>query len=73
MRDGSLQPGKLCLPAMGRRIKSCSCSITQRAALAGEGIKFLIVAGADAQEAAVEVLTQGLPAECRAHLALVHV
>ena len=50
-----------------------SYSITQRAALVGDGIKFLIVVGADAQEAAVEVLTQGLSAQRQAHLALVYV
>lgn len=50
-----------------------SCSITQGATLAGDGIKFLIVVGADAQEAAVDVLTHGLPAQRQAHLALVHV
>lgn len=50
-----------------------SCSITHGAALAGDGIKFLIVVGADAQEAAIEVLTQGLPAQRQAHLALVHI
>lgn len=49
------------------------CSITQGAALVGGGIKFLIVVGADAQEAAIEVLTQGLPTQRQAHLALVHV
>lgn len=49
------------------------CSITQGAALVGGGIKFLIVVGADAQEAAIEVLTQGLPAQRQAHLTLVHI
>lgn len=50
-----------------------SCSLTQGEALAGAGIKFLIVVGADAQEAAIEILTQGLPAQLHAHLTLVHV
>lgn len=66
MRDGSLNQGQLRLPVMERSVKSCecwSCSSTHGAAPAGEGIKFLIVVGADAQEAAIEVLTQGLPAQ----------
>lgn len=50
-----------------------SCSITQGATLADDGIKFLIVVGADAQEAAIVVLTLGLPTQRQAHLALVHV
>ena len=51
----------------------CRCGVTHGSALTGNGIKFLIVAGADAQEAAVVVLTQGLPAHSHGHLALVHV
>lgn len=61
---------------MGLGIKSCEClycSRTHGAAPAGDGIEFLIVVGADAQEASIVVLTHGVPAQSRAHLALVHI
>lgn len=56
-----------------RMSESSSRSVTPGAALVGDRIKFLIVVGADAQEAAVDVLTREPPAQRQAHLALVHV
>lgn len=43
------------------------------AALGGDGVEFLVVAAADAQEAALHVLAEGLATWCDAHLTLVAV